>query len=142
MADKNVGVLAFLLSQNSFPINTVGFVLSLLSTYVLARYVYLLVLHPLADVPGPRLCSISRLPYWLATIQGRDVQWLYRLHDKYGPVVRFGPTDLSYVTAQAWKDIHGYGKGRPENGKAPEFSVQPANGMILLPSFLLQYSLQ
>lgn len=82
----------------------------------------------LAKHPGPKLCAVSRVPYWLATIQGRDVQWLHKLHNEYGSVVRFGPTDLSHATAQAWKDIHGYSKGNPENGKAPEFSVQPANG--------------
>jgi hypothetical protein len=110
------------------PISGTGLVVSLLCGYVIAQYLYLLFFHPLVEHPGPKVCAVSRIPYWLATIQGRDVQWLYKLHKKYGPVVRFGPTDLSYATAQAWKDIHGYSKGRPENAKAPEFSVQPANG--------------
>lgn len=47
-----------------------------------------------------------------------------KLHDKYGPVVRFGPTDLSYASAQAWQDIH----GPKVQEKAQEFSVQPVNG--------------
>ncbi|KAK8058852.1 Cytochrome P450 monooxygenase FUM2 [Apiospora phragmitis] len=50
-----------------------------------------------------------------------------RLHQRYGPVVRFGPTDLSYTAADAWQDIHGLVKGQPENPKALEFSVQPVN---------------
>ena len=111
------------------PISSIGLLVSLLCAYVIAQYLYLLLFHPLLEHPGPKLCAVSRIPYWLATIQGRDVQWLYKLHKKYGPVVRFGPTDLSYATAQAWKDIHGHSKERPENGKAPEFSVQPANGI-------------
>jgi hypothetical protein len=101
---------------------------SLVCAYGIASSLYFLTLHPLAEVPGPRFCAISRIPYWLANIQGRDVQWLHQLHTEYGAVVRFGPTDLSYNTADAWKDIHGYGKGKSENAKAQEFSVQPVNG--------------
>lgn len=110
-----------------------GLILSLFVVFLVASWIHLLVLHPLSDIPGPRVCSVSRIPYWLASLQGRDVQWLYDLHTKYGPVVRFGPTDLSYATAEAWKDIHGHSKSKCENGKAPEFSVQPANGMSPLP---------
>ncbi|KAH6643222.1 cytochrome P450 [Boeremia exigua] len=102
---------------------------SLFCAYAIAGSIYSLTLHPLADVPGPKLCGISRIPYWLSCVRGKDVRWLHELHIKYGPIVRFGPTDLSYATASAWKDIHGYGKGRVENAKAPEFSVQPVNGV-------------
>lgn len=49
-----------------------------------------------------------------------------KLHDKYGPAVRFGPTDLSYTSAQAWQDVH----GPKVQEKAQEFSVQPVNGMF------------
>lgn len=30
-------------------------------------------------------------------------------HEKYGEVVRFGPNEVSFITAQAWKDIYGHG---------------------------------
>jgi hypothetical protein len=29
------------------------------------------------------------------------------LHDKYGPVVRIAPEELSYNCAEAWQDIYG-----------------------------------
>lgn len=29
------------------------------------------------------------------------------LHEKYGPVVRLGPSELSFIDAAAWKDIYG-----------------------------------
>lgn len=129
MDDTRDGGSSSPLSLNFLSFGTIELAVSLLCAYVIAQYLYLLLLHPLAEYPGPKLCAVSRVPYWLATIKGKDVRWLFELHKKYGPVVRFGPTDLSYATAQAWKDIHGYSKGRSENGKAPEFSVQPANGM-------------
>lgn len=46
-----------------------------------------------------------------------------RLHEKYGPVIRFSPNELSYTDPQAWKDINGHysaNTGNIENYKAPE----------------------
>ncbi|KAL1612135.1 hypothetical protein SLS60_000358 [Paraconiothyrium brasiliense] len=48
-----------------------------------------------------------------------------RLHDKYGPVVRFGPTDVSYASAEGWQEVH----GAKIQEKAVEFSPQPVNGV-------------
>ncbi|CAI7649359.1 unnamed protein product [Penicillium glandicola] len=32
-----------------------------------------------------------------------------QFHERYGEVVRFGPNEVSFITAQAWKDIYGHG---------------------------------
>lgn len=37
---------------------------------------------------------------------------LARLHDKYGPIVRIAPDELSYIDAQAWEDIYTSHPGR------------------------------
>lgn len=105
-------------------LTTVLVVIGLLGAYLLANAIYSVTFHPLADVPGPKLCAISRIPYWLVALSGDDVQWMKKLHDQYGPVLRFGPTDLSFATGQAWHDIH----GPKVTEKAQEFSVQPVNG--------------
>ncbi|KAH9904941.1 cytochrome P450 [Xylariomycetidae sp. FL2044] len=102
---------------------------SFLGAFLLAQCIFSVTLHPLASIPGPKICAITRIPYWRANIQGRDVRWLHKLHTEYGPVVRFGPTDVSYSTAQAWRDVHGHTKGGREMDKAQEFSVQPVNGV-------------
>lgn len=39
------------------------------------------------------------------------------IHDKYGPIVRIAPNELSYTAASAWKDIYGSKAGQPENPK-------------------------
>lgn len=39
---------------------------------------------------------------------------LKRLHDKYGPVVRVAPDELSYADSQSWKDIYGSHPSRPK----------------------------
>lgn len=49
-------------------------VIGLLGAYLLANAIYSVTFHPLADVPGPKLCAISRIPYWLVALSGDDVQ--------------------------------------------------------------------
>jgi len=84
--------------------------------YVFCKVVYNLYLSPLAGYPGPKLWAISRLPWNRANMKGR-ISWKIReLHDKYGPVVRIAPDELSYTTSGAWKKI--YGQRNPEFVKA------------------------
>lgn len=33
---------------------------------------------------------------------------MVKLHEVYGPIVRVGPNQLSFIASQAWKDIYGY----------------------------------
>lgn len=98
--------------------------------YVICGAVYSLCFHPLAGIPGPRIAAVSRIPLWNQTLRGRHIYWIRRQHALYGPVVRIGPEDVSYADdGQAWKDIHGYEKGRTENPKAWVFQMQPENGI-------------
>lgn len=107
---------------------TILFFILLAILYYVVSAIYLLTLHPLSDIPGPRICAFSRIPYWLVCLRGTDIRWMKSLHDKYGSVIRFGPTDLSYISARAWQDIH----GPRVTEKALEFSVQPINGKFLI----------
>ncbi|KAI0399852.1 cytochrome P450 [Xylaria palmicola] len=91
--------------------------------------IYALYLHPLRTYPGPKLCAITRIPYWIACLKGDQVRWMSRLHAQYGPVVRFGPDDLSYTDGQAWRDICIVPKGKKENGKEVGFHAPSANGV-------------
>jgi hypothetical protein len=85
-----------------------------LIAYVVANFFYYITFHPLAKVPGPKLCGVTRIPYWVACITGTDVFWLHKLHQKYGPIVRFGPWDVSFTAAEAWKPVYGVVKDRRE----------------------------
>jgi hypothetical protein len=93
--------------------------------YYIISALYYVTLHPLASLPGPLFCAISRIPYWYVSLRGVDVFWMKRLHDKYGPVVRFDPTDLSYASTEGWQEVH----GAKVQEKAVEFSPQPVNGV-------------
>jgi hypothetical protein len=92
--------------------------------YYIVSAVYYATLHPLASLPGPWSCAFSRIPYWIVSSRGVDVFWMKSLHDQYGPVVRFGPTDLSYASIEGWQGVH----GAKVQEKAIEFSPQPVNG--------------
>jgi cytochrome P450 len=51
---------------------------------------------------------------------------LKELHDKYGPVVRYGVNELSYTDGQAWKDIYGFHGGHDRNFERDPRFYQPA----------------
>ena len=42
-----------------------------------------------------------------------------KLHDKYGPVLRLSPNELSFNTLGAWQDIYGHRNGRKDLSKHP-----------------------
>ncbi|KAI0411894.1 cytochrome P450 [Xylaria grammica] len=111
-------------------ITTVNRCLVTLFILLAASYpIYSLYLHPLRTYPGPKLSAITRMPYWIACLKGDQVRWLAKLHSQYGPVVRFGPDDLSYTDAQAWRDICLVPKGKKENLKEVGFHAPSANGV-------------
>lgn len=100
------------------------------AAYVVATTLYSLTVHPLSDIPGPKGCAVSRIPWWVACLTGNQVRFMVGLHKRYGPVVRFGPNDVSYADdGQAWRDLYGYEKSRPENPKDEVFHAPPANGV-------------
>ncbi|KAL5372840.1 hypothetical protein PMIN06_012636 [Paraphaeosphaeria minitans] len=80
--------------------------LSLLTLGVLYG-IYNAFIHPLHRYPGPLLWTAYRFPYVVAIHSGDIHRRLKTLHDKYGPVVRVAPNELSYANASAWRDIYG-----------------------------------
>lgn len=58
-------------------------------------------------------------------LRGTSHHALKKAHDKYGGVVRVGPSTLSFINPSAWDDIYGYRKtsrkGRAALTKDPQF---------------------
>ncbi|KAI1126216.1 benzoate 4-monooxygenase cytochrome P450 [Nemania abortiva] len=71
------------------------------------KVVYNVFFHPLRKFPGPWINKISIIPYLRSVFRGKQAYELLKLHGKYGHVVRYGPNELSFSSAQAWKDIYG-----------------------------------
>ncbi|KXX74697.1 putative sterigmatocystin biosynthesis P450 monooxygenase stcF [Madurella mycetomatis] len=77
-----------------------------------AWFIYNIYFHPLAGYPGPLLYRGSNLGKISQQIKGNITNKIHELHQIYGPVVRVAPWELSYISAQAWKDIYTSQKGK------------------------------
>ncbi|KAH8651512.1 cytochrome P450 [Tricladium varicosporioides] len=77
--------------------------------------------HPLRSVPGPWTNSVSELPATLALVRGNQHIYYRWLHEKYGPVVRVSPGELSFVSVDAREEIYGLRKGGLNMEKSPIF---------------------
>ncbi|KAB2573753.1 Cytochrome P450 monooxygenase rdc4 [Lasiodiplodia theobromae] len=105
----------------------------ILALYVLHFFgsiIYGAYLGPLSKYPGPKLNAATAIPFWYNTLRGRQTTWIQGLHRRYGAVVRLSPLRLSYIDAQAWKDIYGHRTGgRKATVKDPKFYNKPVNGV-------------
>ncbi|KAI7909997.1 hypothetical protein M0657_008647 [Pyricularia oryzae] len=103
--------------------------------------------HPLRRYPGPWLNSITQIPAAWALLRARQPKAYRELHEKYGPIVRVAPNELSFINVEAWDDIYGFlvsshenlqkvisadsnKKSTPNFEKSPVFigAVSPLNG--------------
>ncbi|KAI9842226.1 MAG: hypothetical protein M1837_007371 [Sclerophora amabilis] len=75
--------------------------------YAVIVVIYRLTFHPLAKYPGPFL---ARITDWYSVYHAwkgdRHIEF-YRIHQKYGKFVRFGPNRLSVNSNTALKTIYG-----------------------------------
>ncbi|KAI4254187.1 MAG: hypothetical protein LQ352_003234 [Teloschistes flavicans] len=112
------------------PVDDVWLALGLFVTVIWASsIVYSFQFGPLAKYPGPRLWAISRIPYVWTLAKGNLIQRTKELHDRYGPVVRIAPNELSFIDGKAWQDIYAHHQGRPNFPKNPLWSVRVHNGV-------------
>ncbi|GME33397.1 Short-chain dehydrogenase/reductase SDR, partial [Neofusicoccum parvum] len=73
-----------------------------------AQAIYHVFIHPLRRFPGPPLAAATKGVWLFHRIRGTQAPWITELHRKYGDVVRVAPDHLSYINAEAWKDIYGH----------------------------------
>lgn len=75
------------------------------------RYLYKRYASPLRHIPGPFLASFTRLWKVWSVYSGHTELDNIAIHKKYGPVVRTSPTEVSFSSPNAAKDIFTVGKG-------------------------------
>ncbi|RKP07284.1 cytochrome P450 [Thamnocephalis sphaerospora] len=88
--------------------------LALSGVYVLYSVIAGKLMSPLRNVPGPWYCALSGLPYKLYASKGVHLEWMQRLHETYGLVVRIAPGVVSVRdvdTAHAIYSTHKFLKG-------------------------------
>ncbi|KAH0591776.1 hypothetical protein MHUMG1_10475 [Metarhizium humberi] len=99
-------------------ISTLSRLAVLVGLYLVAKFVYNVYFHPLANFPGPTSWTLTRLPWVMHLTRGDQHIQIKALHDCYGPVVRIAPDELSFIKGSAWADIYAGGnrnKGLPKN---------------------------
>ena len=77
--------------------------------YLATDVVYYLYLHPLSRIPGPKVWIAFPILRHIAAARGMLENEMRKLHETHGEVVRFSSSEVSFINAQAWKDIYGYG---------------------------------
>ena len=76
-----------------------------LSVQAIGLIIYNVFFHPLSKYPGPILAAATPIPFAYRVFNGRGVDWLQYLHERYGKVVRVRPNELSFADSTAWHDI-------------------------------------
>lgn len=66
-------------------------------------------LHPLSNIPGPFLASITPLVQLSHGLQGDRHLWIYKLHQQYGKHVRLAPNFVSVNSVEGLHKIYGHG---------------------------------
>ncbi|KAI0485055.1 cytochrome P450 [Xylariaceae sp. FL0804] len=86
----------------------------LVGVYILITAAYRLFAHPLAHVPGPRLAGVS---YWYECYYDvfRPAQYAFQiraLHQRYGPIIRITPDEVSIADPEFISSIYSPGQGQ------------------------------
>ncbi|KAF1961742.1 cytochrome P450 [Byssothecium circinans] len=114
------------------PISLALFILAILYTYV----IHPLLIHPLSRIPpAHRSAPLSTL--WISRHRRNGSQALHaikRAHEKYGPVVRLAPNEVSVATEGAARRVYvdrgGWGKPAWWAGEFETFGVRNMVSMI------------
>jgi len=70
-----------------------------------------LIFSPLAQIPGPKAYALTKWRLAYEDWKGTRTRTIDHLHNKYGPVVRTGPSEVSFNSLGALRTI--YGPGSP-----------------------------
>ncbi|KAK0712587.1 cytochrome P450-like protein [Lasiosphaeria miniovina] len=93
--------------------------------YIICVAVYRLYFHPLAKYPGPVLARVTNLYMLYHAWKGDRHLEFWRMHEKYGRFVRFGPSSLSVNSNTGLKDIYGF-KANVSKSEFYDAFVNPA----------------
>ncbi|KAH6885701.1 cytochrome P450 ClCP1 [Thelonectria olida] len=83
-----------------------GVLIAAIAALGVGKALYNVFLHPLRSFPGPLICRATPFYRHYKFLKGSLLYDLKDLHDKYGPVVRVRPDELSFISPQAWADIY------------------------------------
>lgn len=80
-------------------------IIALTTTYLLTILLRAF-LSPLSKLPSPKYSVFTELYLILQEFTGRRRLYIHSLHQKYGPVVRVAPNEVSFTSLAAIKEIY------------------------------------
>ncbi|CAL8574950.1 hypothetical protein XPA_000896 [Xanthoria parietina] len=86
--------------------DVLSYSLASICIYCAIRAIYNLYYHPLSHFPGPSAFGTTRLPYVYHQVTGNLAATFHNLHEKYGPIVRTAPNELSFNQPDALNKIY------------------------------------
>lgn len=88
------------------PVSVIG--LASLLALLLYRYIfYPALISPLSRLPTAHpLCSVTSKWFERQGIKGRQLKTLYAAHNKHGPILRLGPTEVSVVSQEGLEQVY------------------------------------
>ncbi|KAL3473816.1 hypothetical protein BJX99DRAFT_260932 [Aspergillus californicus] len=86
-------------------------VFDMLGSKSMKAAVYKALSSPLRRIPGPLHTTFTRLPLHFATLGGKQLYYIHELHQRYGPVVRISPAEVSVSSLAGVREIHRIGSG-------------------------------
>jgi hypothetical protein len=94
-----------------------------LSALGMSILIYRLILpfHPLQHIPGPLFAKSTQICQFYSLFRGRPRVDQRRLHERYGPVVRIGPNEVSIADTSALPII--FGAKSWQKGKGYSFTA-------------------
>ncbi|EFR01930.1 isotrichodermin C-15 hydroxylase [Nannizzia gypsea CBS 118893] len=98
---------------------------------ILTALVALLYLSPVAKYPGPLLAKFTSLPIVYHAWKGDIHLDLWMCHLKYGPVVRYSPSFVSFNTSISLHEIYGMGSNAWKHHQFEALSPRAQNLVTL-----------
>lgn len=109
----------------------VGSLAALIVIHSTLTVLYNLFWSPLRAVPGPWWYAATPFPRLWLYFSGREPFTVKETHERYGPVVRLAPYEVSFIDERAWPEIYGYKATTHKDETFYPFSPGTKNSLIL-----------
>ncbi|KPM46230.1 hypothetical protein AK830_g341 [Neonectria ditissima] len=76
---------------------------------LLIAHIIFRIASPLFRIPGPAVTNFTSLILKWHELNANRTMYIHHLHQKYGPVVRVSPNEVSFTSVAALKEIYGSG---------------------------------
>lgn len=108
-----------------------GYFVTFTAVYCIGIVAQNLFFSPLSKYPGSWWYIATPFPRLWLYVTGREPFVVLAMHERYGPIVRIAPNELSFIDAQAWKDIYGHKATTYKDPTFYPFSPGTKNSLIL-----------